>query len=119
MTASPHPGLPKALRTFVYIDGFNLYYGALKGTPHKWLDLDKYFRMLRPADDIQAIKYFTALVSGPTRANQEIYLRALATLPGVEIVVGKFKKKRFQCIHSSCSYVGNRFFDALEEKERT
>ena len=26
-------------RTRVYIDGYNLYYGCLKGTPHKWLDL--------------------------------------------------------------------------------
>jgi hypothetical protein len=23
----------------VYIDGFNLYYGAVKGSPYKWLDL--------------------------------------------------------------------------------
>jgi hypothetical protein len=28
------------LRTNVYVDGFNLYYGCLKGTPYKWLDLD-------------------------------------------------------------------------------
>ena len=27
------------MRTFVYVDGFNLYYGALKSTPWKWLDL--------------------------------------------------------------------------------
>ena len=26
-------------RTNVYIDGFNLFYGALKGSPYKWLDL--------------------------------------------------------------------------------
>jgi hypothetical protein len=26
-------------RTIVYIDGFNLYYLALKGTAHKWLDI--------------------------------------------------------------------------------
>ncbi|MDA8399005.1 MAG: helicase-related protein, partial [Actinomycetota bacterium] len=32
-------GTPVA-RTFVYIDGFNLYYRALKGTPHKWLDIE-------------------------------------------------------------------------------
>jgi hypothetical protein len=28
------------LKTRVYIDGFNLYYGLLRGTPHKWLDLE-------------------------------------------------------------------------------
>ena len=27
------------MRTRVYVDGFNLYYGALKGTPFKWLNL--------------------------------------------------------------------------------
>ena len=26
------------MRTFIYVDGFNLYYGALKGTPWRWLD---------------------------------------------------------------------------------
>jgi 6-hydroxy-3-succinoylpyridine 3-monooxygenase len=27
------------LRTRIYIDGCNFYYGCLRGTPHKWLDL--------------------------------------------------------------------------------
>lgn len=27
------------LRTRIYIDGYNFYYGCLRGTPHKWLDL--------------------------------------------------------------------------------
>jgi 6-hydroxy-3-succinoylpyridine 3-monooxygenase len=29
----------EALRTRIYIDGYNFYYGCLRGTPHKWLDL--------------------------------------------------------------------------------
>jgi len=29
----------KALRTRVYIDGYNFYYGCLRQTPYKWLDL--------------------------------------------------------------------------------
>ena len=28
-------------RTYVYINGFNLYYGSLKRTPYKWLDVGK------------------------------------------------------------------------------
>ena len=32
------------LRTRVYIDGYNFYYGCLKGTSHKWLDLVKLFK---------------------------------------------------------------------------
>jgi hypothetical protein len=33
-------------RTNVYIDGFNLFYGALKGSRYKWLDLDVLCRHL-------------------------------------------------------------------------
>ena len=29
----------RCMRTRVYVDGFNLYYGALKGTSFKWLNL--------------------------------------------------------------------------------
>ncbi len=34
----------------VYVDGFNLYYGALKRTPYKWLDLGKLAEILLPTD---------------------------------------------------------------------
>ena len=30
------------MKVIVYIDGFNLFYGMLKGTPYKWLDLEKF-----------------------------------------------------------------------------
>jgi len=79
----------------VYVDGFNLYYGCLKGTSHKWLDLDLLFRTLLPQHEIKRIRYFTARISGrpdkpdsPTR--QDAYLRALKTLPNVTIHLGKF-----------------------------
>jgi len=83
------------VRTYVYVDGFNLYYGALKGTPHKWLDLDRLCYLLLPRHQILKIKYFTALIwplpddpGKPTR--QQIYLRALRTLPNLEIYLGRF-----------------------------
>ncbi len=65
-----------AKRSIVYIDGFNLYYGALRGTPYKWLNLQRYFTLLRTDDDLQQIHYFTALISGPTQANQNKNERA-------------------------------------------
>lgn len=86
-----------ALTTNVYIDGFNLYYGALKGSPYRWLDLEKLCsRLLAPnRHTIGRIRYFTARISarpndpqGPVR--QETYLRALATLPTVSIHEGRF-----------------------------
>ena len=55
------------MRTFIYVDGFNLYYGALKGTSWKWLDLVALFeKVLHQHHDILKVKYFTARVSGTT-----------------------------------------------------
>lgn len=48
----------------VYIDGFNLYYGCLKGTAYKWLDLEALAKRLLPKDEINRIRYFTAKVDG-------------------------------------------------------
>jgi hypothetical protein len=80
-------------RSIIYVDGFNLYYGAVRGTPHKWLDLEKYFRFVRKDDEIIAIRYFTAMVQGPGRLRQREYLRALATLPLVTVYEGRFRRR--------------------------
>jgi hypothetical protein len=82
-------------KTYVYIDGFNLYYGALKRTPYKWLDLEKLCQALLPADSIDVIKYFTARVSARPQnrsapIDQQVYFRALRTIPNLEIVLGHF-----------------------------
>lgn len=34
------------LRTAVYVDGYNLYYGRLRGTPFKWFDLVRFVENL-------------------------------------------------------------------------
>ncbi len=64
-------------RTIVYVDGFNLYYGAVRGGPYKWLDLERYFKLLRKDDELRRICYFAALLDGPRRSSQAAYLRAL------------------------------------------
>lgn len=85
------------MRTNVYVDGFNLYYGCLKGTQHRWLDLETLCGLLLPAQThtVQRIRYFTARVSArPGRlhdpVHQGAYLRALATLPTVSVHLGHF-----------------------------
>jgi len=103
------------LRSIIYVDGFNLYYGALKGGPHKWLSLGRYFALLRPDDDIQVIRYFSAPVNG-TSTDQETYLRALTTDPLVEVILGKFKRKNVRCRVASCAHAGDRMFKTVEEK---
>lgn len=85
------------LRTLVYVDGFNLYYGALKGSAWKWLDLVALAeKVLAPRHDIVGLKYFTARVSS-THADsskaqrQDTYLRALqAHRPEVTVYFGHF-----------------------------
>jgi hypothetical protein len=83
------------MKTIVYIDGFNLYYGAVKGTAYRWLNLAEMCRLLLPNDQIRQIKYFTALVNPrpndpDQRVRQESYLRALATIPNLTTVFGYF-----------------------------
>jgi uncharacterized LabA/DUF88 family protein len=85
-------GLP---RTWVYVDGFNLYYGALKGTGHRWLDIAAFCRLLLPRNDVRRIKYFTARVTSrpgsPGGAQrQQTYLRAVATSADVELHFGHY-----------------------------
>lgn len=91
MTASAKP----TMRTAVYVDGFNLYYRAVKGTPYKWLDIKALVAgLLRPENEITCIRYFTADVSGrrdpgaPSRQNA--YYRALRTIPELVIHKGRF-----------------------------
>lgn len=105
-------------RSIIYVDGFNFYYGAVRGSPHKWLNLALCFRGLRPHDQIQRIHYFTAIVDGETRTNQEIYLRALATTAAVNVILGKFKFKEHKRQAASCAFNGSRTF-VMPEENRT
>ena len=83
------------MKTNIYVDGFNLYYGAVKGTTYKWLDLHKLCTLLFPKNDIHRIRYFTALVRNTTNdpkksQRQQTLIRALETLPGLSVHYGSF-----------------------------
>ncbi|MDE2188427.1 MAG: NYN domain-containing protein [Patescibacteria group bacterium] len=85
------------MKLHVYVDGFNLYYGCLKDTPYRWLDVLKMCTLRFPQDEIVRIKYFTAPIKirmsekDPDRPNrQQIYLRALRTIPNLDIIEGVF-----------------------------
>lgn len=87
------------LKTNVYVDGFNLYFGCLKNTPYRWLNIAKLCSLLLPNHDIQSIKYFTALVKPRPKdpeqpVRQQTYLRALKTLPRLEIIYGRFQSHK-------------------------
>lgn len=88
------------MRTVVYVDGYNLYYGLLRGTKLKWLDLVTLFErhVLEPDADLIEVRYYTAPVlarmcdepESPHR--QRLYLQALRRMhPGrLQIIEGKF-----------------------------
>lgn len=83
------------LKTVVYIDAFNLYYGAVKNTPYKWLDPSRLCQALLTGNEIIGYEYFTARLTPrdggagqPMR--QRIYLRALSTIPSLSITYGHF-----------------------------
>lgn len=100
-----------ALRRRVYIDGYNLYYGCLKNTPDKWLDLRALAgRVLanvpyeRSGEPVAcqfcspAIKYFTAPIlssfarSADSVSCQSQYHTALCGHLGgeIEIITGYY-----------------------------
>jgi len=107
--------------TNVYIDGFNLYYGAVKNTPYRWLDLSALCHHMLPNDPIQSIKYFTAKVSArpydpqqPMR--QQVYLRALGTLPNVSIIYGHFLTHSCRMVLTNVIPIQKVWVDKTEEK---
>ncbi|MHB8694369.1 MAG: NYN domain-containing protein [Solirubrobacteraceae bacterium] len=86
------------MKTNVYVDGFNVYYGAVKNTPYKWLDLAALCATLFPKNHINRIRYFTAIVDArppdlqqPVR--QQTYIRALETLPNLSVHLGTFRTR--------------------------
>ena len=78
-------------KTIVYIDGYNLYYGLLKGTAYKWLDLLAFARQLLPDDhEVIAVKYFTSCTLTYPHDNaaverQNVYLQALLSFAKVKV----------------------------------
>ncbi len=80
-----------------YVDGFNLYKGALESRPHyKWLDLPSFCASRRPDMTLATVNYFTARIKArfpedkaPQR--QDAYIRVLAN-QGVQVVMGQFRK---------------------------
>jgi hypothetical protein len=91
--------VPAIVRTIVYIDALNLYYRALRDTPYRWLDPVALSDALLPADEVVEVKYFTAKIKAipndpgaPTR--QQVYLRALDTVPRLTVVPGFFNRRR-------------------------
>jgi uncharacterized LabA/DUF88 family protein len=84
------------MRTFVYVDGFNLYNRRLKYKPQfKWLNIKALAdRVLAAPMVVERVNYYTARVSGSIDSDaprrQQAFLAALNTIPEIKITYGKF-----------------------------
>jgi hypothetical protein len=95
-------------RCTVYVDSFNWYFGIFVRRPAwKWLNPQAVFETLRLDEDVIAIKMFTAIVdprkpASEKRDRQNRYLKALGTLPKVQIVYGSYQERTVTCGAQEC-----------------
>ena len=85
------------MKTNVYVDGLNLYYGALKKTNYEWLNIELFVNNLCKEFTIGKIKYYSAKIKARREDNnedklaeQQLYWRALRTNKNLEIIEGYF-----------------------------
>lgn len=71
----------RCMRTLVYIDGFNLFYGCLKHSDDKWLDIHRLFKdfILHaqcPEADLVCVKLFTADIKAKIATHGDAAIKA-------------------------------------------
>lgn len=95
-------------RVAVYIDGFNLYFGlrARGWKSFYWLDLislsNGLASLLFPSGHVLVkCHYFTARIKASpgsqSKRRQDVWLRAVQSLPGVKCHYGRYLKKKVSC----------------------
>lgn len=87
------------MNTICYVDGYNLFYGCLKHSGDKWLDLHKLLfeqiiHQQNPASELVEIKFFTADIKAKIASHgdaaqqaQQAYHRALQQLYPAKISI--------------------------------
>jgi hypothetical protein len=110
------------MKTNVYVDGFNLYYGAVKGTPYKWLDIRKYLELAFPKNAIHEVHYCTAIVKdAPWDPHQSLrqrtFIRALETT-GVEVHYGSFQSNVVSMPLANPPAYGSRMVEVVKTEEK-
>lgn len=116
--------MTQQLRTSVYVDGFNLYFGSLKKTQYKWLNILNLCQAYLPGNNITSIKYFTAQVSARPNdpqqpARQNAYLRALGTIPCVEIIHGHYLSHTMSArLANPPPNGGSKYVDIIKTEEK-
>ena len=113
-------------KAIFYIDGLNLYNGLKNAGLRKyyWLDLNKLAKSLLKKDlqELAIVKYFTSVVY--PRGNfdafgmnkyqrQNSYLKALRTLPNLQVLLGRHQKNISIC--NSCGNKISRYSEKMTD----
>ena len=91
----PATSISDKKKCVVYVDGFNFYWGILRRHPEwKWLNLQSFFKALRPDENVHLVRYFTAIVEpdksdSSKRKKQSSYLKALGSTPKVTVILDR------------------------------
>ena len=109
--------------TNVYVDTFNLYYGLLKGSPYRWLDIYKLCQTELPANQINRVRCFSArVISRPgdpdQRNRQNAYFRALETTPNLSMHLGHFLESEVSMRRVTPDASGNKFALVKKTEEK-
>lgn len=97
------------MRIVAYVDGFSVYYSCFRGRTKaqfahlKWLNYQSIFQSMFPDDEIVLVRIYTAIAPNPPHDTSQAmrrntYIRALQTLPGVEVFVGRFQKAKRESV---------------------
>jgi hypothetical protein len=110
------------VKTNVYVDGFNLYYGAVKNTPHKWLNIRRMCELAFPKNDIAEIHYCTAIVTDAPwdphqSTRQQMFIRALETTD-VEVHYGSFQSNVVRMPLATPPARGSRMVEVIKTEEK-
>lgn len=111
------------MRTAIYVDGFNLYYGAVKNTNYKWLDPKLLCQnILQSHHNIVSVVFCTARIK-PTNENpnapnrQSAYLKALESyIPELTVIYGHFLANKQICRPVDAKYGTRIKVFRMEEK---
>ena len=118
----------KQKRAIFYIDGFDFYDLALKAKPqYKWLNPKALADGIVHDDTtVACVKYFSARVSEEisksAHKNHNRYLRALMTIPAIDIILGKFvvrEKSVTLTPEEQHSLNRNKVLASIAEEKRT
>lgn len=108
----------------MYIDSWNLYFGCLKGTRYRWINVAELCRQSLPEHyHVNRIRFFTARVSARSSdpqqpVRQETLFRALRTIPNLTMHFGQFLSSKPMMPLVTPLPNGTRFVRVIKTEEK-